>query len=136
MADYVDYAKLMYAEYKTRAKKSGKTFSLTREEFYQLSQYNCYYCGTPPQLMSQRKLRNNKLKPHPFNGIDRIDNNKGYTIGNCLTCCSLCNRMKSNTTVADFIQKINMIYKKLFGGANPTPTISHTADCDRDPAAD
>ena len=44
--------------------------------------------------------------PHMFvyNGIDRVDNSKGYTLNNILVCCYDCNTKKGAITK-------EMIYK-------------------------
>jgi hypothetical protein len=41
-----------------------------------------------------------------FNGIDRVDNSKGYILGNCVPCCSWCNRAKADGTLAKFMDWI------------------------------
>jgi hypothetical protein len=33
-----------------------------------------------------------------YNGIDRLNKNKGYIIQNCVSCCKICNRAKSDMT--------------------------------------
>ena len=43
------------------------------------------------------------------NGIDRIDNNKGYFIGNINSCCATCNYLKNKfelKTILDHCYKI------------------------------
>jgi len=37
-----------------------------------------------------------------YNGLDRVDSSKHYTLDNVVPCCTVCNRAKSNLTVADF----------------------------------
>ena len=51
----------------------------------------------------------------PFlrNGIDRIDNNKGYTKENCVPCCDICNRIKMDLPYNVFIEHITKCYKNL-----------------------
>ena len=51
-----------------------------------------------------------KDKYELVNGIDRLDSSKGYTINNCVPCCSKCNLMKSNFKKEDFLQHISKIY--------------------------
>lgn len=41
-----------------------------------------------------------------FNGIDRVDNFKGYTLENSVPCCTICNRAKSNMLYDDFMSYI------------------------------
>lgn len=42
-------------------------------------------------------------------GIDRVDNSVGYTIENCVPCCTSCNFMKGKMTKDDFIEKVSQI---------------------------
>lgn len=37
-----------------------------------------------------------------YNGIDRIDNQKGYSLDNVVACCRICNNAKSDMTVHEF----------------------------------
>ena len=55
----------------------------------------CTYCG--------EKLA--------FFGIDRIDSSKGYTPANCTVCCTLCNRLKSNLSLAIFFERCDKVAK-------------------------
>lgn len=77
--------------YKKRAMKKGLEFTLTQDQFDHLVDSNCFYCG---------KVR---TKNHR-NGIDRKDNNVGYTLDNCVACCGQCNQMKCQLTDADYIE--------------------------------
>lgn len=67
-----------YNIYKKNAKKRNLEFLLTKNQFYNLTAQPCCYCGD--------------LQGH--NGIDRVDSSKGYTVDNCVSCCSRCNIMK------------------------------------------
>lgn len=71
------------------ARGRGRPFRLSVAEFSQLISANCAYCGGPPR---------NKLKNRNYiffyQGIDRLDNDKGYVPGNCVPCCSRCNSIK------------------------------------------
>ena len=46
---------------------------------------------------------------YKYNGIDRLDSAFGYRLGNCVPCCSTCNRMKSNMGSTDFQNHIRSI---------------------------
>ena len=81
----------MYGRYKHSAKKRNISFELTFEEFINLTQQNCYYCKHfPNQIVKQRGA----FGEYVYNGIDRLDNTKGYTLDNCVSCCKTCNIMK------------------------------------------
>lgn len=82
----------IFGNYKYRAKRKGQGFSLSKEEFRLLVDDVCHYCGSAPKNVSVKPTFNGE---YVYNGIDRIDNNKGYVANNCVTCCEVCNTMKN-----------------------------------------
>ena len=62
--------------------------------------------------MTQKRI---EFGRYIYNGVDRKDNNLGYTIDNCVPCCHRCNSMKSNLSYQNFIQHISNIYKTTMG---------------------
>ncbi len=97
------------SRYKKQAKQRGFSFDLTEETAHELMTKDCYYCGNPPNNISERKTSYGRFV---YSGIDRVDNKVGYTIGNCVSCCHLCNRMKSDLAFEDFLDHIKKIYKR------------------------
>lgn len=99
-----DYKRLYY--YKRGAIDRGLTWEITDERAYQLFRTNCYYCN---------------FEPEPLNGIDRQDSALGYTNDNTVPCCSMCNKAKSNTDIAEWNRWIERVvdyypkYKELLG---------------------
>lgn len=93
-------------KYKQRSKKKNIEFSLTEEEFRNITSANCYYCGCPPRKVTKEKC-NSK---YTYNGIDRIDPLKGYTLENSRTSCWRCNAAKNDMSEEDFINWINQVY--------------------------
>lgn len=85
----------LYRTTKYNAGKRGKQWELNPESFKKLVLSPCHYCGETQQRR----------------GIDRVDNNKGYTKQNSVSCCKLCNYMKKHYTVEEFISHIKKIYK-------------------------
>ena len=83
--------------YKRAAKERNIEWLLTDEEFKLFWQQPCSYCGDKIETI----------------GIDRKDNNKGYLIENCISCCSICNTMKMTLTKEGFINKIKQILTNL-----------------------
>lgn len=51
-------------------------------------------------------LNNNELT---YNGIDRLDNSKGYTIDNSVACCSKCNIAKGTDTKEEYIARCKAV---------------------------
>lgn len=95
--------------YKYNAKKRGYNFDLTEEQFKEISQKDCYYCGTKPNNTSTGKRT---FGDYIYNGLDRIDNNKGYIIENIISCCKICNRAKDKMTLQEFQNWIEKVYIK------------------------
>lgn len=96
-------------KYKLRAKKENIEWKLTDEQCEKFFKGDCAYCGTEPQ----REKKLNYSSTYVYNGIDRIDNQKGYTVENSVSCCMRCNYMKSNLSLADFYEHIKKIYERL-----------------------
>jgi hypothetical protein len=96
--------------YQRSAKYRGLEFNLSREEFRTITQKKCHFCNKEP---SQWNKKGNTFGFYVHNGIDRMDNNKGYTIDNCVPCCARCNRMKMDMTYDEFIEQMKAILKHL-----------------------
>jgi hypothetical protein len=100
----------LYNAYRNRAKIKNLEFSLSKEDFKKLTKSNCYYCDIEPSQIKTRS--NSNVFPYVYNGIDRIDNKKGYILNNCRPCCKHCNTMKWTMTVKEFKEKLNSILEK------------------------
>jgi len=100
----------LIASYKYEAKKRGYDWNLTKKQFKKITQQNCYYCGIRP---NQSCLSKNPQCNGDYihNGIDRVDNTKGYTIDNVVPCCGICNMAKGKQTQEEFLNWIRRIYK-------------------------
>jgi hypothetical protein len=86
-----------YSSYMKRAMDKGIAFNITIEEFNDCKSNPCYICG--------------KLNTHEHtNGIDRINNDLGYEIGNISSCCCSCNTMKKAYTIESVLDKLNKVY--------------------------
>ncbi len=70
--------------YKRSAKDNNRVFELTNDQIVGFFMDDCYYCGEEPIIGVN------------LNGIDRKNNNLGYTLDNCVTACTTCNYMKSS----------------------------------------
>lgn len=96
----------VFCSYKQSAAIRNLTFSLTDKELYNLLTDNCYYCGSEPSNVMRVKSGNGVFL---YNGIDRKDNNAGYTIENCVSCCKNCNFMKRKMSIKEFYEHIDKI---------------------------
>lgn len=106
------YAQMIqaYCTFKNNAKKRKLDVAISFEEWKLIGKESCYYCGSPPSNIRQSKHNSGD---YTYNGIDRKDNNLGYTIENSLPCCCICNHAKSNMTYKDFINWIKRLTSKL-----------------------
>ena len=98
-------------KYKQTAKKRGHIFKLTEEQFRKITQQNCHYCGVKPN--NEQKTRTGYHEVHIYNGLDRVDNSKGYTIDNVVPCCIHCNRAKNDFTLQEFKDWIKKVHKRV-----------------------
>lgn len=87
---------------KFKAKKRKKNWSLSHTESFKMITSPCDYCGFVPEWPNNRV------------GIDRVDNTKGYTPNNCVSCCFTCNSAKKELTRDDFLAWIKKAYLKNF----------------------
>lgn len=67
---------------KSAAKQCGHVWELSLDEYRILRLRLCYYCDG--------------MLPPKGRGLDRIDNDRGYTSYNVLPCCTICNRVRGN----------------------------------------
>jgi len=107
----------LFNNYKSSAKKRNISFNLDIEEFLHLTQNSCYYCGIEPSQIT--KSRDSE---YAYNGIDRVDNSKDYTLDNCVACCSVCNYAKRDMDVEQFRNWIKRLYINMYRkSTNLTP---------------
>lgn len=106
------------ANCKAHAKLDGREWSLTLDEAAKLISGNCFYCGRPPHrlynsMKNRSKIGADKIKDLKLvatgtiliNGIDRKNNDIGYTKQNCVSCCTPCNTEKSVMAFAAFMRR-------------------------------
>ncbi len=97
-------------EYRKAAIYRNIEWYLSDENAAALFQGDCFWCGDAPNQISKSKVKNAVI--YVYNGIDRLDNAAGYTVSNCVPCCTGCNTAKMRLTVAQFLEKISKIYLK------------------------
>jgi 5-methylcytosine-specific restriction endonuclease McrA len=106
----------LFKRYQNGAWTRNYDFDLTMEQFQVLITAKCHYCGTEPKTEIKICRRTDTFKEDiisSYNGIDRIDNDLGYTLENSVTCCKHCNYLKRNQTYGEFLAKIKEIYFNL-----------------------
>jgi len=94
--DFIDIHGCSFNTYKIRAQNKGLSFDITKEQFETYKINPCYLCGKTGTTTH-------------MNGIDRLDNTKGYILENIKSCCWVCNYMKKNCEYEDLIDKLSLI---------------------------
>lgn len=80
---------------------------LTDEICREMMMNPCFYCD----YISEKTL----------NGIDRMDNQDGYTVKNAVSCCKNCNFIKATLDPVTFIQRCQHIAKRFGKPGNFNP---------------
>lgn len=97
--------------YKQHARHRGYEWGLSTEDFKELTQQPCKYCGRPPSNYCGEASQC-KNGGYTYTGIDRVDNDRGYFIDNVVPCCSVCNRAKDTQTEEEFLSWVSTVYIK------------------------
>lgn len=100
----------LFTRYKKGAQARGLAFLITVEEFEFLTKQKCYYCDKIPSNQHSEESE----VPYVYNGLDRVNNDKGYIIDNIVPCCKNCNYAKRDFTQEEFLDMIKRIYQKHF----------------------
>lgn len=79
------------------AKQRGIQYTITKGHTYYLLSLNCLYCGDKST------------------GLDRLDNNSGYVLGNVAPCCRHCNTGKRTLKLSDFEAHIRQMREYRIG---------------------
>lgn len=110
--------------YRNRALKNGLEFNLSEERFRRLTQMDCHYCGSPPLNKSYRAVNGKRGQfksgsthsQYIYNGLDRVDSSKGYTLDNVVPCCGICNHAKHTMSYEQFTAWLDRV--TAFRGGN------------------
>ncbi|MDD1770973.1 MAG: hypothetical protein LUO79_07800 [Methanomassiliicoccales archaeon] len=89
---------------KSGAESRGYSCSITVEDVARIMQMPCHYCGIDGGNVTSGPFRTFK-----HNGIDRVDNDRGYEPENVVPCCWVCNRAKSSMTYQDFTEWLKRV---------------------------
>jgi hypothetical protein len=100
--------------YKARARRAGLPFSVDRDTFRKLVKKSCYYCGRLPSRVAKTVSKHSRFV---YNGLDRVDSSKGYTLDNVVTCCRDCNIMKMDKSQDAFLNKIRRVHRHMFNSS-------------------
>lgn len=106
------FVNVVIYDYRRTAESKGFEWALNREWCRVNFQNNCHYCGSCP--LSVRKSKSSD-RLYTYNGIDRVDNSKGYTLDNVVVCCKICNHAKATMTQSEFYAWIDRLIKHRSG---------------------
>jgi hypothetical protein len=95
---------ILVSSYKKGAKKRNLIYNLSDEQFKSIVKQNCHYCGIEPKQIYEG---HRKGAGFIYNGIDRLNNDQGYFMENCVPCCKICNHAKTNLTEEEFQEWLN-----------------------------
>lgn len=92
---------------KSSADKRMLEMLLTYDQIKELIAQPCYYCGNIASnyMIHKSTCKGKTYKSNgglAYNGLDRVDNTKGYIIGNVVPCCKHCNSAKGKLTIEEF----------------------------------
>lgn len=97
----------VYEYYRRNSIVKNREFSLSVEYFRKITKKDCFYCGLPPSNVHKIPQANGE---YIYSGVDRVNNDKGYTVDNCVPCCKTCNTAKRVMGYKEFIEWVIRIY--------------------------
>jgi hypothetical protein len=97
----------LYRQSLRNAESRGLSHSLTRDDVERLVRMDCHYCGAPPA--NRRKVGPLAEKDRKWNGLDRVDNSRGYEPDNVVPCCPACNWAKCDFSAEEFVEWANRV---------------------------
>lgn len=96
----------LYHTMQYQAKLRNHVWEIPKDAFITLTQQPCHYCGILPKQVFKREVYNGNCL---YNGLDRVDSSKGYTLDNVVPCCGTCNKGKLAQTKEEFLSWVNRI---------------------------
>lgn len=113
----------LFTRYKNSAARKGLDFHIDLFLFQFITSLPCYYCNKMPnqKCTPRRKTEESKkFGTYIYNGIDRVDSNKGYVKDNLLPCCKQCNYAKRGMAIMEFKTWIKSVHGNFIGESNVT----------------
>lgn len=87
-----------FTRQRKKALHKGKSWNLSLEEYSAMVILPCTFCG--------------EVKFETGVGLDRLDNSKGYTVGNVQPACRACNLLRGLFPIDLFFEQVSKVYKK------------------------
>lgn len=99
--------KQTWSHFKRRCKVRKIDNLLTFDEWLELSEQACFYCGEAHS--NTKTLSHRSDLQWLCNGLDRLDSNGPYSSENCVPCCRWCNSGKNEQTPEEFIERCRRV---------------------------
>jgi len=96
-------------QYRANARSRKLSWELTEEQFRNITTSPCHYTGEEPATVQKAKSGEEYI----HNGIDRVDNSKGYSIENCVPCSPVINRMKADLPLDRFLELCRKVSERI-----------------------
>lgn len=93
-----------YDNIRYRAVRKGLEFDVAFEQFKEISQHDCFYCGAGPSNVCVTGGGTFR-----YNGLDRVDSGDGYVEGNIVVCCRVCNLAKLDMPIDVFLSWLDRL---------------------------
>ncbi len=105
----------IFNSYRCGARKRNIDFSLDKTIFFGLINKNCHYCNIEADKTCNYIGYESNFR---YNGIDRVNNKEGYTVDNCVPCCTFCNLSKNDFDFESWKTWIKRVHDNLFNPAS------------------
>jgi hypothetical protein len=121
------YLRYVYGYYAKNAHQRNLKFCITLDEFCTLVSQPCAYCGAEPR---PGKNKSRLGRPKVFNGVvshnglDRINNLRGYDTENVVPCCETCNKAKRILSLQEFKDWVIRVHNHI--PTWPTRQVAHS----------
>lgn len=89
--------------------KTQRDIEISDKDMKEIMFGNCHWTGIGPSKLFF--IRRAGEFPFYINGIDRIDNDKGYIKGNCVPCSTRANFLKGTFSEKEFLKLIEQTYE-------------------------
>ena len=88
--------------YKEAARVRGIEYLLSKDQAFDMIVKPCVYCLSEGSN-SRVVYTNDGDEMFPYNGIDRVENDKGYLVDNVVPCCKRCNLAKRDASIDEWM---------------------------------
>ena len=90
-----------FYQYYYGAQNRGYRWDISEDDFFEITSRPCEYCGVAAGNTAEVKRSKSQFA---YNGLDRVDNTKGYILSNVVPCCGMCNRSKYTHSREKFLE--------------------------------